>query len=79
MSSHAERQFKKIPKAVAIRLKPVILALGDDPRPASSLKMSGEQNAWRMRVGDYRIVYEIHDKTVLVLVVDIGHRKEVYR
>ena len=43
------------------------------------MKLAGEENAWRIRVGDYRIVYEIHADRLLVLVIRIGHRKDVYR
>jgi mRNA-degrading endonuclease RelE of RelBE toxin-antitoxin system len=50
-----------------------------DPRPAGAEKMKGEENAWRVRVGDYRIIYEIHDAVLLVMVFAVGNRKEVYR
>jgi mRNA interferase RelE/StbE len=54
-------------------------ALEANPRPAGVEKMKGEENAWRVRVGDYRIIYEIHDKVLLVAVMNVGHRREVYR
>ncbi len=54
-------------------------ALEADPRPAGVEKMKGEENAWRVRVGDYRIIYEIHDAVLLVAVMNVGNRKEVYR
>ena len=49
------------------------------PRPIGSVKLEGEENLWRIRVGDYRIVYTIEDKKLIVLVVRIAHRKDVYR
>jgi mRNA interferase RelE/StbE len=48
------------------------------PRPPGCKKLRGE-NAWRIRVGDYRIIYEIHDQISQVIVVTVGHRREVYR
>jgi len=53
--------------------------LVDDPRPHGVEKMSGERNAYRIRVGDYRIIYEIHDAVLIVVVVRVGHRRAVYR
>jgi mRNA interferase RelE/StbE len=49
------------------------------PRPPGVVKMQGEDNLWRIRVGDYRIAYEIQDTQVLILVLRIGHRKDIYR
>ena len=54
-------------------------ALATDPRAPGCEKLAGEQNAYRVRVGDYRIVYEIRDAEVIVKVIRIGHRREVYR
>lgn len=50
-----------------------------DPRHTGSLKMSGYENTYRTRVGKYRIVYEIYDQKVCIVVVNIDHRKDVYR
>ncbi|MGA2401072.1 MAG: type II toxin-antitoxin system RelE/ParE family toxin [Syntrophobacteraceae bacterium] len=55
-----------------------VRSLADDPRPAGVRKLTGRE-AWRIRVGDYRIVYEIHDDALVLLVVAIGHRRDVYR
>jgi mRNA interferase RelE/StbE len=54
-------------------------ALADDPRPQGAVKISGDDNLWRVRVGDYRVVYEIHDDRLIVLVLRVAHRKDVYR
>ena len=75
----AQRQLRKLPRDIAARLRPVLMALAEDPRPAGVVKLSDEENAWRVRVGDYRIIYEIHDKVLLVLVVDMEHRGDAYR
>ena len=53
-------------------------SLATNPRPHGVVKLSG-QDAYRLRAGDYRIVYEIHDRILLVVVLDVGHRREVYR
>jgi len=75
----AERQFKKLDVNVARRLRATLLKLGDNPRPAGSILMSGPDRTWRVRVGDYRIIYEIHDDRLVVLVIRVGHRGDVYR
>ncbi len=74
----ADRQFRKLPKQVQARLSPHIDALTQNPRLLGAEKLTGEE-AYRLRVGDYRILYEVHDKVLLVLVVKVGHRREVYR
>lgn len=79
LTSAAARAFKKLPMDVAQRLKPAFLALADNPRPQGVAKLAGEENAWRIRIGDYRILYRIYDKVLLVLVVEIIHRREAYR
>ncbi len=75
----AERSFLKLPLSVRARLQPRIEGLATEPRPLGAKKLSGSRNRWRIRVGDYRIVYEIHDDILLVLVLAAGHRSEVYR
>lgn len=57
----------------------VIDGLASDPRPPRCVKLSGRDNQWRVRAGDYRVVYEVHDAQLLVLVIEIGHRSEIYR
>lgn len=75
----ARKAFAGLPVSVQQRLDPHILALAKNPRPSGVAKLAGEEDAWRIRVGDYRIVYEIHDDVLLVLVVRVGHRREIYR
>ena len=74
----ADRQFRKLPKQLQARLRPHIDALAQNPRPSGAEKLTGEGNAYRLRVGDYCILYEVQDKVLLVLVVRVGHRREVY-
>ena len=59
-------------------LKKSILALGDNPRPHGYEKLKGIE-AFRLRVGNYRVIYEIHENIVTVVIIDIGDRKEIYR
>ena len=61
------------------RLTQAIRNLGENPRPPGSVKLSDPERLHRIRVGDYRIVYQIRDSELLILVVAIGHRREVYR
>jgi mRNA interferase RelE/StbE len=56
-----------------------ILALAEEPRPPRAVKLQGAEGYFRIRVGDYRVVYAIEDDVLIVLVVRIGHRREVYR
>jgi mRNA interferase RelE/StbE len=75
----AARQFTKLPRDVQRRLRPRIDALAVNPRPFGSRKLAGVEELWRIRVGDYRIVYQIRDKLLVVLVLRIGHRREIYK
>lgn len=75
----ADRQFRSLPSQIQQRLKSRIDALATTPRPHGSEKLSGQEQFYRIRVGDYRIVYAVEDDRLLVLVVKVGHRREVYR
>lgn len=74
----ALRQFKKLDKFVQARLKPKIRALAENPRPRDAKKLKGYENTYRIRVGDYRILYEVHDNILLVLVVKVGPIRDIY-
>ena len=74
------RALRKLDKPIARRLVVALTALGSDPRPAGVKALSGtERPMLRVRVGDYRIVYEVHDSRLVVLVVFVGHRRDIYR
>jgi mRNA interferase RelE/StbE len=75
----ARRQFRKLTPEIRKRLAVVIDGLATEPRPKGAIRLSGLQQAYRPRSGDHRIVYELHDDRLLVLVIRIGHRREVYR
>ncbi|KQR26053.1 type II toxin-antitoxin system RelE family toxin [Microbacterium sp. Leaf151] len=74
----AARQIKKLPRPARDRVVEAIGGLRDDPRPTGAKKLVGEQSAWRVRVGDYRVIYDVLDGELIVTVVRAGHRREVY-
>lgn len=73
----ALREFDKLPAAAQQRIGEVVDALAEDPRPQGAAKVAGA-DAYRIRVGDYRAVYAVKDDRLVVLVVKVGHRKDVY-
>lgn len=75
----AVRQLRKLDPIARLRIQAAVELLRDDPRPAGAKKLTGGDGEWRVRTGDYRIIYEIHDRRLVVLVVALGHRREVYR
>ncbi len=75
----AERQLKALAEAAQKRIITRLKALQYNPRPQGIQKLAGETNLYRIREGSYRIIYTIKDKELIVLVVKIGDRKEVYR
>jgi mRNA interferase RelE/StbE len=76
--SAATRSIEKLPRSIQQRVMIRLEMLSDNPRPPGSVKLTGE-DAYRIRVGDYRIIYTIEDQRLIVLVIDVGHRREVYR
>jgi len=78
-SPSAESQFKRLPKEVQARLKPRIDSLTENPFPRGVKKLSAEENLYRLRIGDYRIIYQVQGRVFLILILKIGHRKDVYR
>ena len=75
----ARRELLKLPARIRVRVADAIRALGADPRPPGCKKLAGNAAYYRIRVGEYRIPYDVRDREVLVLVIKIGHRREVYR
>jgi len=78
-TSSAEKELDALPRKGQARVLRAIIALADDPRPQGCRKLTGRDDAYRIRVGVYRVVYVIEDDKLVVLVVRVGHRKEVYR
>jgi len=75
----ALRQFEKLENPIQKRLSKKIDFLSKNPRPSGVEKLSAEDDLYRIRAGDYRVIYQIQDKVLLVLVVKVGHRREVYQ
>jgi mRNA interferase RelE/StbE len=78
VSAAAEAQIDRLDGSVRGRVIKRIQELKEDPRPPGCQKLVNSEY-WRVRVGDYRVVYSIQDTRLLVLVVPVGHRREVYR
>lgn len=74
----AARQVKKLPRPARDRILDAIDDLQHDPRPNGAKKLAGEQSAWRIRVGDYRVIYDVLDHELVVTVLRAGHRREIY-
>lgn len=75
----AVKALRRLSKAVQRRIVSAVEMLVEDPRPPGVVKLTGDDKLWRIRVGDYRVVYEIHDDRLVVLVLRVAHRKDVYR
>lgn len=75
----AEKDLKALPAEIFRRVIPHIRALAQNPRPPGCHKIAGSRNDWRIRIGDYRVVYEVDDKVKQVRVMRVRHRREVYR
>ncbi len=73
----AEKEMDRLPGTVHARLSKRILSLQDNPRPRGVRKLSGREE-YRLRVGDYRILYLIDDRNRVVTILAVGHRQEVY-
>lgn len=73
----AVRQFRKLDPVARRRVQGAIELLSEHPRPQGAQKLVVGVGEWRVRTGDYRIVYEVHDDVLLVLVVTVGHRRDI--
>ena len=79
ITREALRTLAKLDKPVRRRVQAAIDGLSEQPRPPGVLALQGFQRAYRLRVGDYRVIYTVDDGRLTVLVVDLGHRREIYR
>lgn len=75
----AEKDLARLSSAIHDRIIAAIQALADNPRPPGCRKLASSKNDWRIRVGDYRVIYEIADEIPVVRVNRVRHRREVYR
>lgn len=77
IEKNAIKQLKKVPPPYYNNIKAAILKLAHNPRPERCRKLKG-RDAYRIRISNYRVIYEIHDDILLILVITIGHRQDVY-
>jgi len=79
LTKPTQKALDSLDGAIFNRIVDALHGLEDNPRPFGVVKMAGEENQWRVRVGDWRIIYSILDRELVVLVVKLGHRREIYR
>jgi mRNA interferase RelE/StbE len=75
----AARQPRTLDPQIRRRIQAALELLAVEPRPPAATRLVGGAGEWRIRTGDYRIIYEIHDDELLVLVLRVGHRRDIYR
>lgn len=78
ITASAERALARLSKADKVRVARAIAALAAVPRPRGCRKLTGQQDVFRIRVGVHRVIYSIEDRRIVVVVLKIGHRKDVY-
>jgi len=78
VSPTAARQLRKLDPDIRRRIQAAIELLAENPRPPAATRLVGGAGEWRVRTGDYSVIYEIHDGELLVLVLRMAHRREVY-
>lgn len=79
IDKRAHKDLAALDKPVRLRVMDAINALADNPRPPGIKAMKGATDLYRLRVGDYRVIYTVQDQRLVVLVLEMGHRREVYR
>jgi len=75
----ARKELERLPSSVSARAIERIESLGKEPRPPRSIKLQGNKILWRIRVGDYRVIYSIDDTARIVDISAVRHRRDVYR
>jgi mRNA interferase RelE/StbE len=79
LSNTAKKDLSKLPTQVVNKIIPVLEALQNNPRPNGCKKLKGFKDLWRVRIGNYRIIYSIDDVILLIDVREIGDRKDIYK
>lgn len=79
LKKSAEKALFKLPKPVIKKVIDLLTELKNDPRPKGCKKLTGSSNTYRIRTGDYRVIYSIFDDALVIDVIKIGHRKEIYK
>jgi mRNA interferase RelE/StbE len=73
-----QKELDRLPDEIENRILARLADLETNPRPTDTKKLKG-RNAWRIRIGDYRVIYEIYDRDLRVILIAVGHRREIYR
>ena len=79
VSRTAEKQIGALPRPDQVRVLRALQALAFDPRPSGCRKLEGYEATFRIRVGRYRVMYDVDDRRIVVVVLKVGHRRDVYR
>jgi len=74
----AQKEIEDLPTSDAARVRTAIAGLAENPRPPGCIKLTG-RDGWRIRIGDFRVIYEINDGHLFVTVVQVGNRRDIYR
>jgi len=74
----AQKELAQLPSGAYEQVRNAILTLAHEPRPPGCTKLTG-RNGWRIRIGDYRVIYEIDNKNQTIVILNIGHRRDIYR
>lgn len=74
----AQKELKKLNPDIRLRITKAIYALGNNPRKGSVRPMVGSKS-WRLRVGEYRVIYDIAEQKLTILIIQVGHRRDIYR
>jgi len=75
----AKKELAQLPKSIAEKIAIQITALADNPRPNGCKKLVGTEHSYRIRINDYRVVYSIFDQELIIQVIKLGHRRDIYR
>jgi mRNA interferase RelE/StbE len=81
LTKSAAKEYKKLPKTIQEKVKELMILLSQNPRTEflQIKKLKGPDDLFRIRVNDYRIVYEVYDQKLIILIIKFGHRKDVYK
>ena len=79
ISRTAEKQLEKLSREDQLRVVRAVLALAEEPHPRGSRKLSGYDDVFRIRVGRYRVLYSVFESRLVIIILKVGHRKDVYR
>ena len=78
MEALSRQELKQLPKEIIARILQAVNSLADDPFPTGVKKLVGSEHTYRIREGDYHVIYDVLSKTLVIEIVRVGHRKDVY-